>query len=93
MDTLAGVQELKVYEINERDRGSPVVLPFGGMKDAAGQHANSLGDLVPFTNKVGLRTEFQHFLFHARCTQLELLGILFRVHSQVLVSLRYYTAL
>jgi allene oxide cyclase len=51
--TLAGVQELKVYEINERDRGSPVFLPFGGKKDeTTGQHTNSLGDLVPFSNKL-----------------------------------------
>nr|QCP71055.1 allene oxide cyclase [Pohlia nutans] len=51
-EALAAVQELCVYEINERDRGSPVVLPFGGKKDAAGQHVSSLGDFVPFTNKV-----------------------------------------
>jgi len=47
------VQELRVYEINERDKGSPVFLPFGGRKDATGAHANGLGDLVPFSNKVG----------------------------------------
>nr|4H69_A Chain A, Allene oxide cyclase [Physcomitrium patens]4H69_B Chain B, Allene oxide cyclase [Physcomitrium patens]4H69_C Chain C, Allene oxide cyclase [Physcomitrium patens]4H69_D Chain D, Allene oxide cyclase [Physcomitrium patens]4H69_E Chain E, Allene oxide cyclase [Physcomitrium patens]4H69_F Chain F, Allene oxide cyclase [Physcomitrium patens]4H6A_A Chain A, Allene oxide cyclase [Physcomitrium patens]4H6A_B Chain B, Allene oxide cyclase [Physcomitrium patens]4H6A_C Chain C, Allene oxid len=52
VDKLAGVQELSVYEINERDRGSPVILPFGGKKDENGAHANSLGDLVPFSNKV-----------------------------------------
>ncbi|KZV19006.1 allene oxide cyclase 4, chloroplastic-like [Dorcoceras hygrometricum] len=40
------VQELKVYEINERDRGSPAVLRLSG------KPATSLGDLVPFTNKV-----------------------------------------
>jgi allene oxide cyclase len=51
-EALAGVQELSVYEINERDRGSPVVLPFGGKKNAAGAHVSSLGDLVPFSNKV-----------------------------------------
>lgn len=48
------VQELKVYEINERDKGSPVFLPFGGTKDASGARvSNGLGDLVPFSNKVG----------------------------------------
>ncbi|KAL5080435.1 hypothetical protein RYX36_008856 [Vicia faba] len=40
------VQELCVYEINERDRGSPAYLPFS-KKDV-----NSLGDLVPFSNKL-----------------------------------------
>ncbi|XP_062111186.1 allene oxide cyclase, chloroplastic-like [Humulus lupulus] len=40
------VQELHVYEINERDRGSPVLLKL------AQKSANSLGDLVPFTNKI-----------------------------------------
>ena len=49
------VQELKVYKINERDKGSPVILPLGGKKDAAtGEHTSGLGDLVPFSNKVGL---------------------------------------
>lgn len=51
--SLAGVQTLCVYEINERDRGSPVFLPFGGKKQGEnGAHVNSLGDLVPFSNKV-----------------------------------------
>jgi allene oxide cyclase len=51
--SLAGVQELKVYEINERDKGSPCVLPLGGKKDpATGQHVTGLGDLVPFSNKL-----------------------------------------
>ncbi|KAI7738671.1 hypothetical protein M8C21_000321 [Ambrosia artemisiifolia] len=40
------VQELCVYEINERDRGSPAYLRLGQ------KSVNSLGDLVPFTNKV-----------------------------------------
>ncbi|CAI9110710.1 OLC1v1010780C1 [Oldenlandia corymbosa var. corymbosa] len=40
------VQELKVYEINERDRGSPAVLKLSQ------KPVNSLGDLVPFSNKV-----------------------------------------
>ncbi|KAL8217795.1 hypothetical protein R6Q57_021168 [Mikania cordata] len=40
------VHELCVYEINERDRGSPVYLRLGQ------KPLNSLGDLVPFTNKV-----------------------------------------
>lgn len=40
------VQELNVYEINERDRGSPAYLRLGF------KSVNSLGDLVPFSNKV-----------------------------------------
>ncbi|XP_019154600.1 PREDICTED: allene oxide cyclase, chloroplastic-like, partial [Ipomoea nil] len=40
------VQEMYVYEINERDRGSPAYLRLSNKK------VNSLGDLVPFTNKV-----------------------------------------
>lgn len=42
----AKVQELHVYEINERDRGSPAYLRLSQ------KTVNSLGDLVPFTNKV-----------------------------------------
>ncbi|MED6185893.1 hypothetical protein PIB30_061517 [Stylosanthes scabra] len=40
------VQELCVYEINERDRGSPAYLRLSQ------KPTNHLGDLVPFTNKV-----------------------------------------
>ncbi|XP_043703370.1 allene oxide cyclase, chloroplastic-like [Telopea speciosissima] len=40
------VQEFCVYEINERDRGSPAYLRLSQKQE------NSLGDLVPFTNKV-----------------------------------------
>ncbi|CAM8878113.1 unnamed protein product [Rhodiola kirilowii] len=40
------VQELCVYELNERDRGSPVYLSLSN------KQAHSLGDLVPFTNKL-----------------------------------------
>ncbi|XP_022776992.1 allene oxide cyclase, chloroplastic-like [Durio zibethinus] len=40
------VQELYVYEINERDRNSPAVLKLSH------KPVNSLGDLVPFTNKL-----------------------------------------
>ncbi|XP_034684940.1 allene oxide cyclase, chloroplastic-like [Vitis riparia] len=40
------VQELYVYEINERDRDSPAFLKLSQ------KPANSLGDLVPFTNKI-----------------------------------------
>ncbi|GAB4828905.1 hypothetical protein Ancab_018566 [Ancistrocladus abbreviatus] len=40
------VQELYVYEINERDRGSPAYLRLSQ------KEVNSLGDLVPFSNKV-----------------------------------------
>lgn len=39
-------QELYVYEINERDRGSPAYLRLSQNR------VNSLGDLVPFTNKL-----------------------------------------
>lgn len=40
------VQELSVYEMNERDRGSPAYLRLSGKTE------NSLGDLVPFSNKL-----------------------------------------
>ncbi|GFZ18497.1 allene oxide cyclase 2 [Actinidia rufa] len=40
------VQELYVYEINERDRGSPAFLRLSQ------KPVNSLGDLVPFSNKL-----------------------------------------
>ncbi|XP_047149881.1 allene oxide cyclase, chloroplastic-like [Vigna umbellata] len=40
------VQELFVYEINERDRGSPAFLKLSQ------KEVNSLGDLVPFSNKL-----------------------------------------
>jgi allene oxide cyclase len=40
------VQELYVYEINERDRGSPAYLPLSK------KEVQSLGDLVPFSNKL-----------------------------------------
>ncbi|XWS75430.1 hypothetical protein CRYUN_Cryun01aG0087800 [Craigia yunnanensis] len=40
------VQELHVYEMNERDRGSPAYL---GLSQ---KPVNSLGDLVPFSNKI-----------------------------------------
>ncbi|PKI61922.1 hypothetical protein CRG98_017648 [Punica granatum] len=40
------VQELCVYEINERDRGSPAYLRLSQ------KSVNSLGDLVPFSNKL-----------------------------------------
>ncbi|XP_072994517.1 allene oxide cyclase, chloroplastic-like [Typha latifolia] len=40
------VQEMYVYEINERDRASPAYLRLSQ------KEVNSLGDLVPFTNKV-----------------------------------------
>ncbi|CAN6451931.1 unnamed protein product [Victoria cruziana] len=42
----SGVQELHVYEINERDRSSPAYLRLSQ------KQVNSLGDLVPFTNKI-----------------------------------------
>ncbi|KAJ1443064.1 Allene oxide cyclase [Sesbania bispinosa] len=40
------VQEMSVYEFNERDRGSPAYLRLGF------KSVNSLGDLVPFSNKL-----------------------------------------
>ncbi|GMI74045.1 allene oxide cyclase 4 [Hibiscus trionum] len=40
------VQELHVYEMNERDRGSPAYLRLSQ------KSVNSLGDLVPFSNKI-----------------------------------------
>ncbi|KAF3788958.1 hypothetical protein EJ110_NYTH19885 [Nymphaea thermarum] len=40
-----GVQELHVYEMNEGDRNSPAYLRLSQ------KEVNSLGDLVPFTNK------------------------------------------
>ncbi|KAK8495422.1 hypothetical protein V6N12_044396 [Hibiscus sabdariffa] len=40
------VQEMHVYEMNERDRGSPALLRLSQ------KPLNSLGDLVPFTNKI-----------------------------------------
>ncbi|XP_044492086.1 allene oxide cyclase, chloroplastic-like [Mangifera indica] len=40
------VQELFVYEINERDRESPAFLKLSKKEE------NALGDLVPFTNKL-----------------------------------------
>ncbi|XP_054787301.1 allene oxide cyclase, chloroplastic-like [Prosopis cineraria] len=40
------VQQLHVYEINERDRGSPAILRLSQ------KPVNSLGDLVPFSNKL-----------------------------------------
>ncbi|XP_030526311.1 allene oxide cyclase, chloroplastic-like [Rhodamnia argentea] len=40
------VQELNVYEINERDRGSPAILKLSQ------KPVNSLGDLIPFSNKL-----------------------------------------
>ncbi|RDX94187.1 Allene oxide cyclase, chloroplastic, partial [Mucuna pruriens] len=40
------VQELSVYEINQLDRGSPVYLRLSN------KSVNSLGDLVPFSNKL-----------------------------------------
>jgi len=43
---VAKVQELFVYEINERDRGSPAFLRLSQ------KPVNSLGDLVPFSNKI-----------------------------------------
>lgn len=52
-EVMAGVQEMSVYEINDLDRGSPAFLRLSAKTDAAGKPVNHLGDLVPFTNKVG----------------------------------------
>lgn len=40
------VQEVHLYEINERDRGSPAYLRLSQ------KTVNSIGDIVPFSNKV-----------------------------------------
>lgn len=45
-DSQTPIQELSVYEINERDRGSPAYLRLSQ------KSVNSLGDLVPFSNKI-----------------------------------------
>nr|AAU11327.1 allene oxide cyclase [Hyoscyamus niger] len=44
--TTTKVQELSVYELNEHDRGSPAYLRLSQ------KNVNSLGDLVPFSNKL-----------------------------------------
>jgi len=44
--TTGKVQKLHVYEINERDRGSPAYLKLSQ------KPVNHLGDLVPFSNKL-----------------------------------------
>jgi len=44
------VQELSVYEINEKDRGSPAYLRLSQ------KNVNALGDLFPFSNKVSRLT-------------------------------------
>ena len=52
-----GIQEMHVYEINEKDRGSPAYLPFSLQFDLSKPPLlpkGALGDLVPFTNKVSL---------------------------------------
>ena len=42
-----------IYELNEKDRGSPVYLPFSFKFDFFKfLPKGALGDLVPFTNKV-----------------------------------------
>lgn len=49
------MQELTVYEVNERDRGSPVLLPSSKLAVDWYNRLHSLGglgDLVPFTNKL-----------------------------------------
>ncbi|KAL8531642.1 hypothetical protein ACS0TY_008292 [Phlomoides rotata] len=51
------VQELHVYEMNERDRGSPAYLRLSNCKkkevnSPSQKEVNKLGDLVPFSNKL-----------------------------------------
>ena len=48
------MQELTVYEFNEQDRGSPLILPFNRptVDFQRLKLVGSLGMLVPFTNKV-----------------------------------------
>ncbi|WCJ25408.1 Allene oxide cyclase chloroplastic [Euphorbia peplus] len=43
---ISGIQELSVYEMNERDRQSPAYLRLSQ------KTVNSIGDLVPFSNKL-----------------------------------------
>ena len=48
---------MHVYEVNEKDRGSPAYLPFSLQFDLSKPPLlpkGALGDLVPFTNKVSL---------------------------------------
>ena len=47
-------QELTVYEFNEQDRGSPLILPFNkpGFDMQRLKLVSGLGMIVPFTNKV-----------------------------------------
>ncbi|MCO5583015.1 hypothetical protein L7F22_036921 [Adiantum nelumboides] len=52
-----GVQELTVYEVNQLDRWSPMLLSLSKLaldwyNRFRVQPLNSLGDLVPFTNKI-----------------------------------------
>lgn len=56
-DEEVSVQELTVYEVNELDRGSPVLLSLSKLavdwyNRFRVQPLGSLGDLVPFTNKI-----------------------------------------
>ncbi|KAI5070173.1 hypothetical protein GOP47_0014516 [Adiantum capillus-veneris] len=49
----APMQEMFVYELNEKDRNSPAYLPFSLKFDIGkGLPSGALGDLVPFTNKL-----------------------------------------
>jgi allene oxide cyclase len=49
---LAGAQKLCVYEINDLDRQSPKLLVNSNNTNAAGKRVKSLGDLLPYTNKL-----------------------------------------
>ncbi|KAH9576232.1 hypothetical protein CY35_01G151400 [Sphagnum magellanicum] len=47
-----GAQKLCVYEINDLDRQSPKLLVNSNNTNAAGKRVKSLGDLLPYTNKL-----------------------------------------
>ncbi|CAM6044540.1 unnamed protein product [Sphagnum compactum] len=49
---LEGAQKLCVYEINDLDRQSPKLLVNSNNTNAAGKRVKSLGDLLPYTNKL-----------------------------------------
>jgi len=53
----AKIQELNVYEINERDRGSPAYLRLSY------RPVNTLGDLVPFSDKVSPHHDLSFVFF------------------------------
>ncbi|CAK9858705.1 unnamed protein product, partial [Sphagnum jensenii] len=48
----SSAQKLCVYEINDLDRQSPKLLVNSNNTNAAGKRVKSLGDLLPYTNKL-----------------------------------------